>query len=293
MSRTTFATLALAAGTVFVATSASQADLVHRYDLNGNGNDSVGTSDGTALANGTFTATGFVTDGITTSGTSGLSLPSSAVAGLNGSFTIQQFYTSAAPQGNFAVGSSFSDRGAITPADPNATPPVLANPSGTTNFLIYQPHRGDAGNPSSFAATGPNIAQHNFLGATNDAAGTTYDVLFTYDAGSGNASYYVDGVLSADPSATFSIAGFDLSTKNAQIGINGNGPFLNDPSLNGTTDEFRIFNNSVTAAQAATLNSLGANASTAAINAAVPEPVSLGLLGLGGLGLLTRRRRTA
>ena len=237
MTRNTFATLALAAGTVFAATSASQAVLVHRYNLNGNANDSVGTSNGTLLGNGTFSATGLVTTG-TNSATTGVLLPASTVAGITGSFTIQQFYTTSAAQGNFAVGSSFSDRN-------NASNPV--DPTGTTNFVIFQPRRGDAGNPSSFAVIGPQTGgQKNSLGATADTPGTVYNALYSYDAGAQTGSYYLNGVLQGTPLSL----GLNLSTKNGLIGINGSGPFVNDPGLNGTTDDFRIFNNSVTAAQA-------------------------------------------
>ena len=272
MNRYALATLALAAGAVAFSTSAAQAQLAHRYSFDTDGSDSVGTADGTLLANGTITGGQLVTTG-TAAMTTGLSLPAGAVAGINGSFSIQQFYTSTALQANFAVGSSFSD-------------------GTTTNFLIFQPRRGDEGNPSSFAATGPNIMQHNFLGATADAAGVTYDVVFTYDAGSGNGNYYINGVLATDANgvaSTFAIPGFDLSTKNAQIGINGNGPFP-DPGLNGSTDDFRIFTNALSADQVATLDGLGAGASNAAVNAVVPEPATLGLLGVAGLGLLRRRR---
>ena len=286
MNRYAFATIALAAGAVAFSTSAAEAQLAHRYTFNDDtGNDSVGTSNGTLLANGTITGGQLVTTG-TAAMTTGLSLPASTVAGLNGSFSIQQFYTSTAPQADFAVGSSFSDRGAVNGTD---------NPTGQANFLIFQPRRGGLPNPSSFAATGPNIAQHNFLGATVDAAGTTYDVLFSYDAVSGNGSYYINGVLASDVNgvtSTFAIPGFDLSTKGARIGINGNGPFA-DAGFNGSTDDFRIYGQSVDATQAAALFALGAGASNAAINAAVtvvPEPTALGLLGVAGLGLLRRRR---
>ena len=282
MNRYALATLALAAGAVAFSTSAAQAQLAHRYSFDSDGSDSVGTSDGTLLANGTITGGQLVTTG-TAAMTTGLSLPAGAVAGINGSFSIQQFYTSTAPQANFAVGSSFSDRGAVNGTD---------DPSGQTNFLIFQPRRGDGGNPSSFAAVGPNFGQHNFLGATADAAGATYDVVFSYDAVSGNGNYYINGVLATDANgapSTFAIPGFDLSTKNAQIGINGNGPFP-DPGLNGSTDDFRIFTNALSAGQVSALDGLGAGTSNAAINAVVPEPTTLGLLGVAGLGLLRRRR---
>ena len=279
MTRTTFATIALAAGAVFATASVSHAQLAHRYSFDNGATDSVGTADGTLLGgtiSGGSLTTGSATTGAGNGQTNGVSLPAGAVAGLNGSFTIQSFIQPLGfPQGDFRTGFAFSD--------------------GTDqNFTAYTLVRNGPDFNSSVAVEEGTAAPGVFLlGPPQDGPGAApalKDVVFSYNAATSTGTYYVNGTLLA--TAT-NLPDLDLSTQGAKIGINGNAPFLGDNSVTGSTLDFRIFGNALNAAQVTALDGLGADASTAAINAAVPEPVSLGLLGLGGLGLLTRRRRTA
>ena len=79
----------------------------------------------------------------------------------------------------------------------------------------------------------------------------------------------------------------------AKDGINGNAPF-GDPAVTGSNNDFRIFNNALTAAQVTQLDTLGANATDAQIAAAlVPEPSTVALLTIIGTGGLFLRRRRA
>ena len=288
MTRTTFATLALAAGAVFATASVSHAQLAHRYSFDSDASDSVGGADGTLLG-GTIAGGSLTTGSATTPAgngqTNGVSLPSGAVAGLNGSFTIQSFIQPLGfPQTGFRTAFAFSG---------------VDGANGTTgaNFTAYTLVRGENSGAPGFNSSvaveeGTAAPQALLLGPPQDGPGsgpTLKDVVFTYDAPSGTGSYYVNGTFLSSAS----LPDLDLSTQGAKIGINGNAPFLGDNSLTGSTLDFRIIRGALSQAQVTALDGLGADASTAAINAAVPEPVSLGLLGLGGLGLLTRRRRTA
>ena len=280
MSRNAFASLALAAGTVLISASASHAALVHRYSFDGNANDSVGTANGTLAGAGTITGGRLVTaaqpigPANTANGVVfpvGTNPSSSIVGGLTGSFTIESIYTDAQTD---PVSFFHSIFGFYT---------------DTTNALLGTSVRNQGGFPSSagFRQVGVNGGNELILLGQSGDQGTNINFVVTYDAPTGTASYYRNGAL-AQQSAVGALAGFNLQAISANAAI-GNVPY-NDRALNGSTDEFRVFNNSLNQAQVIALLALGANPTNAQLQAIVPEPASLGLLGLGGLALLRRRR---
>jgi len=82
-----------------------------------------------------------------------------------------------------------------------------------------------------------------------------------------NFIYYWNGVQAAI-TPTASDPGFNLQSVGKHIGINSGSPF-GDPSLNGYTTDFRIYNQNLTAGQVALLYAGGPDASNAAISAAL------------------------
>ena len=266
--------LALAAiGCTAFAASSANAQLLHQYTFNdGTGADSVGA------ANGTLVGTATITGGQLVGNPNGsyLGLPTSSVAGITGSFTIEDFVTVNADAADFTTFFSFA--------------------TDTDNFLLANPRR-----PSN---TGPHLTA-NFkeapdgeftifdnAGNTTSPIGTEFLYTLTYDAGApaadptqpnGVATIYLNGLQIAQGSGG-SIAGYNLSNVAAGglNGIGGNAPFP-DPTLSGSTNEFRIYGNALNAAQVLASFQTGPTG-------VVPEPTSLALLGLGGLALLRRRR---
>ena len=270
--------LMLTLGGLLSLTSA-HAQLVHRYDFSAadQGNDTVGTANGTLAGNATI-ANGMLT---TTGAVGGfLTLPTSVGTGITGSFTIETYITRTETGGNFSSLFSFA-------TDQN-------------DFVLLNPDRAGSGTSANFKQAGINGG--NEFNVQNNVAfvqGTAQQVAITYNAGTGTVSLYLNGTLQ-NSGALGTGFNFQTISNGTFDGIGGNSPFTGDPSFNGTTDDFRIYSQALTAAQITTLDNAGPNATNATINAdigagGVPEPSTwmVMLTGLGTLAGLQRFRRSA
>lgn len=230
--------------------------------------DIIGTANGTlgagaSLTGGVLTAAGGA--GNPGGGTgNGLNLPTSAVAGLNNAFSIEVWYTWTGTPGYQTV---------------------FAFSNGTNNdYLINVADRGNApGNQSSAFKTS---GAETYVQGPANTPNTLTQVVVSYD-GNTTANFYVNGVFANSISNIN--PNFDLSSF-TQLGIAGNSPW-GDAVLSGTISDFRIYEGALSGAQVTTLNGLGADATNAQIFAAVPEPATLALLGLGSAVVMLRRRR--
>lgn len=228
-------------------TSTAAPVLIHRYSFNtpGAAEDTAtgGTRGGAPeLLHGTIVGAATVSGGaLRTNGEANgkayVAVPPAATATLSGSFTIQHFATPDAGAGFYHTLSAFTK-----PGDDN-------HDGSQANLLVSQPVRNQAGTPSAFGyrQAGVNGGTEVLLtGNPGDTGGTTHTFTTTFDAETGTARYYRDGVLAAT-SAAGALAGFNLSQL-TQIGINGRAPW-NDPSLKGSTQEFRIYRGVLTQQQ--------------------------------------------
>ena len=252
----------------------ANAQLAHRYSLNGNGTDSVAGANGT-LNNPGGTAS-FSSTALTTTNanaTDFLSLPSSVGTGITGDFAIEDWLTQNGSELAFTSLFSLS--------------------TSTSNFILFNPNRNGTGTTADFQQAGvtgggtgteTNIttSQANF-----QPFGTERQIVLTYVSSTGLASVYNNGTLIGSGSVG---AGFNFQTATAGSfdGIGGGDAFA-DPDFNGATDDFRIYSSALTPAQISALNTAGPNATNAQINAIVPEPSTLTMLLV--VGMLLRGRR--
>ncbi|RYD25044.1 MAG: hypothetical protein EOP87_25110, partial [Verrucomicrobiaceae bacterium] len=247
MSRLFCSVLGISACLALASTAAPV--LIHRYSFNtaGAAEDSAtgGTRGGAPeLLHGTIVGGATVSSGaLRTNGEANgkayVALPSATTATLTGSFTIQHFATPDAGSPGYSTLSAF-------------TRPGNDNHDGSqANLLVSQPVRAQAGNPSAFGFRQAGVNGGNELlmtGGSGDAGGTLHTFTTTFDAETGTARYYRDGVL-ANTSAVGALTGFNLSLL-TQIGINGRAAWP-DPSLKGSTQEFRIYRGALDQAQVA------------------------------------------
>jgi hypothetical protein len=213
--------------------STAQGALVHEYSFNGNANDSIGGANGTlsggaTISGGQLNTTGPHGDGV--------SLPAAATNGISGDFTIEQWFTRADTVNNYASLFTIS--------------------TDQSHFLIANPERpgnGVPGNDLSIDFDNGSGEVHLYTNGSQ-AAGSEHMIAITYNATTQTASLYLDGNLVpnvAGSQGTLNIGAFNLSTingNNTNTGINDFSPY-GDPSFNGSTDEFRIYNDAQSAGQ--------------------------------------------
>lgn len=234
---------------------AASGGLLHRYDFTSNANDSVGTAHGTLRGSATISggalnttnAAGGLSGGVPQNG---VQLPPAAGSNITGPFTIESWFVANDGAG-FATLFSFSG-------------------NNTGSYVMATPDRGNVSAIFVVGGGGGTVEQQ--ANAQNQDNGALHQMVVAYDGTT--LSYYIDGALGSFTglSPTITNPGLVLATL-TYIGINGGSPWA-DKSFNGSTRDFRIYGQSLTAGQVTNLYALGSDASNSAISASLVPPAA-------------------
>lgn len=253
----------------------SQVSFEHRWDMSYDPVtktvfDTVGGANGLLVGGATISG-GVLTpvNGVNPAGGSGqgVNLTADAVAGIDGAFSIEVWYTRV---GESAYKTLFAFTG--------------GEGKNSDNYLIAVQKRGGNEQSSAFKWNG---IEKLALGAPN-AQNQLSQVITTFS--DGIASFYLNGVLQS--TITDIDPAFQLSSLTTLMGIGGNSPWP-DEVLQGTISDFRIYSGALDDSQISALYALGADATNEQIFAVVPEPeaYAIGMLALLALLIYSRSRR--
>jgi len=267
------------------------AALVHRYSFTTDASDSVGAANGTLVHVATVSGGQLQLNNPNQSGpsTAGgyLSLPASILPS-SGSVTIESWFTFTT-SGFFTEDWTFSNNANDT-----------NGPNASNGQYLMHTISAPQGGPAAPGAGGSHVAQTLAGyggGAETDAFettpglgaggggylddGGTYMSATVIDGTAGTISYYLYRVSDGLGGLQQTIPAIALSSYSFTNAYLGRSAFGGDNSTSGSVNEFRIYNNAESASQVA--------ADLAAGPDSVPEPMSMSLAVIGGMGLLARR----
>ena len=304
----------------------AQATLLHEYSFNSgtisNGSYYTPDSIGGASYQATIMGTGGLSGGQVTltnnnvqTGQAGLayvSLPVSALPTTSPTVSFEEWFTGSYDYQSGTSGSVYAqNRGFDFNNDTlaTATDAQTASPNQTTGSYLFQALDTGNGSGAGISAAGwgsgsalntgyvapgsPNYYSHDWLtqpGSNGQPLAHMIAVVIdqtpTVAAPDGTLTYYVDGIQfgSVNLTAANQWTAVAPTFTNAWLGRSA---FNTDGVFNGTIDEFRIYNNALSASQVAADAAAGPN------TVLTPEPASLALFGLAGASLLLIRRRRA
>jgi hypothetical protein len=239
----------------------ARADLLHRYSFNdGTANDSVGGANGSLQGGATVSGGALQFNGVSAFA----DLPAGAIA-INSysSVTVEMWLSVPAnTTGGFASAFAFGRTDFSTGLG--------------EQYLVFTPVYGNASR-AALSSDFYNVDRNAFGPRFDD--GHEHFVAVTVDAVS--ISYFLDGGLVG----TNSLAGASLANLSNDLALLGRSVYVADAFEAGSMNEFRIWNNALSAGQVAADALAGPNV--------VPEPGSVSLLWLGVGLVILRRRKSA
>ena len=264
---------------VTITVTPVNATLVHRYSFNETSGTTASDSVGGSAWNGTLEGSGTAFNGsgqvVLTGATNNpiladgiasyVSLPAGLVSNMN-EITIETWATF-----NPTTTNNFENLFAFGFSDVNL---LDANYGLGGNYITFSPHTGGGTAQANFGQGIPgNSGERDAIGSTTLDGQTGMQVVAVFSPDTGTEAFYTNGVLAVrnsmfnamiDPIAYNDSAFNGHGVLAYQIGADpvnylGASLYGADPGLNGSIDEFRIYNGQLTAAQVAADNALGPN----------------------------------
>ena len=242
--------------------------LAHRYSFKESGGTNIGDSIGGAAWNGSLPNGGVLSSGQLTLSSASQQyarLPAGVVSSLGG-ITIMAWV-------NLASNANWSR--------------IFDFGNDTSTYMYLTPQSGSSGKPQFGITTGGAGGEQNISSGSNLSTGAWHQVTITLSAGA--------GFVYLDAAAVGTNSGMTLnpsslgSTANNYI---GKSQYSGDPYLNGSIEEFRVYNGALTAAQVSQDYVLG----PAQISATLPYPwmsQDVGAVGVLGAGVWSNSVFTA
>lgn len=256
--------LALLVSTAFATT------LKHRYEFEIDGRDSLGGPGGT-LVDGAEIFEGALYTPAVYSQRSAFLLPAPSLVDLGSSFSVESWYTPTHPGEEsyftiFGLGTD-SRNSFVAVRDRGRFPTALPNYAGRSSLSVIN---------------GNELTRQTLIPGLETNLDELTQFVATYDAPTRVASLYINGVLISS-GVLVNNSTFDLPALAAmpefRAGVGGQSPW-GDPSLGGSTSDFRLYSGALTSEEVAAIFALGADASTSALLAIVPEPGTIALLSM-------------
>lgn len=253
--------------TILLSASICSADLVHQWSFNGSGLDSIGGANATLVGGASI-----VNDQLDMNGSGQYAiLPiDSTLSGLN-SFTIETWatYDALTPwQRIFDFGNE------------------NANSFPTSGYLALTgtPDYGNGATPfGQFTMTSTtNAASENLYAGTIPGPDTPLHIAVVVDHLAQTGSFYLDGNLLLSGTISLTPSGI-MQNDGMEHNWLGRSRFTQDSYMNGSIDEFRIYNHALSSAAVQSNFQQGPNG--------IPEPASMLILAIAGISMVTYRHR--
>jgi hypothetical protein len=149
------------------------------------------------------------------------------------------------------------------------------------NYVMIATTRGDNVSRGAIANTPDSTAPwSDEIGANGLENNDALKHLYSLTVSSTQLAFYVDGV---QVGATMPLGTTTLSALSTSYGYLGKGLYTGDVTVNGAIDEFRMYDNALSASQIAANFAYGPNV--------IPEPSTFALIALGMASLAFLRRR--
>jgi hypothetical protein len=253
-------------GVLAMSVSSTSFAQTHRYSFDGDANDSIGGAHGSLMGTTSVSGEQLVLPGGDNASGNFLNLPAATIAiNTYTALTLEMWSTQPTANQGFSMTAVFGgtwDTGV------------------GQDYLMIATTRGDDVSKAAIANTPDNAEPWlDEVGVTGPELNDDLQHYYALTISGTELSYYIDGALQGSTP----LGAATLSALSTQFAYLGRGVYNGDAMVQGSINEFRIWDQALSADRIAAHNVLGPDL--------VPEPSLFALLGLGIAGLIFRHRR--